>query len=29
MVFPLVVCFFPVLFVVILYPTFYGIGQNL
>jgi len=29
MIFPLVSCFFPVLFVVILFPTFYGISQNL
>ncbi|MCL8252706.1 type II secretion system F family protein [Aeromicrobium fastidiosum] len=29
MIFPLVSCFFPVLFVVILFPAFYGIGQNL
>ncbi|MBD8606586.1 type II secretion system F family protein [Aeromicrobium sp. CFBP 8757] len=29
MIFPLVFCFFPVLFVVILFPAFYGIGQNL
>lgn len=29
MIFPLVTCFFPVMFVVILFPAFYGIGQNL
>ncbi|MET0822091.1 MAG: type II secretion system F family protein [Aeromicrobium sp.] len=29
MIFPLVVCFFPVLFLVVLFPAFYGIGQNL
>lgn len=29
MIFPLVSCFFPVLFVVILFPAFYGISQNL
>jgi tight adherence protein C len=29
MIFPLVTCFFPVLFVVILFPVFYGLGQNL
>jgi tight adherence protein C len=29
MIFPLVTCFFPVLFVVILFPAFYGLGQNL
>ena len=29
MIFPLVSCFFPVLFVVILFPAFYGISQSL
>jgi len=29
MIFPLVTCFFPVLFVVVLFPAFYGISQNL
>ncbi|MFC5675772.1 type II secretion system F family protein [Aeromicrobium endophyticum] len=29
MIFPLVTCFFPVLFLVVLFPAFYGIGQNL